>query len=157
MVMAYHRVHGVETRIARIFNTYGPRMRVEDGRAIPAFFSQALRGEDVTVFGDGSQTRSLCYISDLVDGVYRLMASAVEDPVNIGNPQEMTIRQLADRILALTGSRGQIGARPLPVDDPRARQPDITRARELLGWEPPGALEDGLPTTLAYFRQKLGL
>ncbi len=157
MVMAYHRVHGVETRIARIFNTYGPRMRVEDGRAIPAFFSQALRGEDVTVFGDGSQTRSLCYVSDLVDGVYRLMASAVEDPVNIGNPQEMTIRQLADRILALTGSRSQIVARPLPVDDPRVRQPDITRARELLGWEPRVALEDGLRTTLAYFRQKLGL
>jgi dTDP-glucose 4,6-dehydratase len=157
MVMAYHRVHGVETRIARIFNTYGPRMRVEDGRAIPAFFSQALRGEDVTVFGDGSQTRSLCYISDLVDGVYRLMASAVEDPVNIGNPQELTIRQLAERILALTGSRSRIVQRPLPVDDPRVRQPDITRARERLGWEPRVSLEEGLSTTLAYFRQKLGL
>jgi dTDP-glucose 4,6-dehydratase len=157
MVMAYHRVHGVETRIARIFNTYGPRMRVEDGRAIPAFFSQALRGEDVTVFGDGSQTRSLCYISDLVDGVYRLMASAVEDPVNIGNPQELTIRQLAERILALTGSRSRIVKRPLPVDDPRVRQPDITRARERLGWEPRVSLEEGLSTTLAYFRQKLGL
>jgi dTDP-glucose 4,6-dehydratase len=157
MVMAYHRVHGVETRIARIFNTYGPRMRVEDGRAIPAFFSQALRGEDVTVFGDGSQTRSLCYISDLVDGVYRLMASAVEDPVNIGNPQELTIRQLAERILALTGSRSRIVQRPLPVDDPRVRQPDITRARERLGWEPLVSLEEGLSTTLAYFRQKLGL
>jgi dTDP-glucose 4,6-dehydratase len=157
MVMAYHRVHGVETRIARIFNTYGPRMRVEDGRAIPAFFSQALRGEDVTVFGDGSQTRSLCYISDLVDGVYRLMASAAEDPVNIGNPQELTIRQLAERILALTGSRSRIVQRPLPVDDPRVRQPDITRARERLGWEPRVSLEEGLSTTLAYFRQKLGL
>jgi dTDP-glucose 4,6-dehydratase len=157
MVMAYHRVHGVETRIARIFNTYGPRMRVEDGRAIPAFFSQALRGEDVTVFGDGSQTRSLCYISDLVDGVYRLMGSAVEDPVNIGNPQELTIRQLAERILALTGSRSRIVPRPLPVDDPRVRQPDITRARERLGWEPRVSLEEGLRTTLAYFRQKLGL
>jgi len=157
MVMAYHRVHGVETRIARIFNTYGPRMRVEDGRAIPAFFSQALRGEDVTVFGDGSQTRSLCYISDLVDGVYRLMASAVEDPVNIGNPQELTIRQLAERILALTGSRSRIVQRPLPIDDPRVRQPDITRARERLSWEPRVSLEEGLSTTLAYFRQKLGL
>jgi dTDP-glucose 4,6-dehydratase len=157
MVMAYHRVHGVETRIARIFNTYGPRMRVEDGRAVPAFFSQALRGEDVTVFGDGSQTRSLCYISDLVDGVYRLMGSAVEDPVNIGNPQELTIRQLAERILALTGSRSRIVPRPLPVDDPRVRQPDITRARERLGWEPRVSLEEGLRTTLAYFRQKLGL
>jgi dTDP-glucose 4,6-dehydratase len=157
MVMAYHRVHGVETRIARIFNTYGPRMRVEDGRAIPAFFSQALRGEDVTVFGDGSQTRSLCYISDLVDGVYRLMASVVDEPVNLGNPQEMTIRQLAERILALTGSRSRIVGRPLPVDDPRVRQPDIARARERLGWEPRVALEEGLRNTLAYFRQKLGL
>jgi dTDP-glucose 4,6-dehydratase len=157
MVMAYHRVHGVETRIARIFNTYGPRMRVEDGRAVPAFFAQALRGEDITVFGDGSQTRSLCYISDLVDGVYRLMASAVEDPVNLGNPQEMTIRQLAERILALTGSRSRIVQRPLPVDDPRVRQPDITRARERLGWEPQVSLDEGLRTTLAYFRQKLGL
>jgi dTDP-glucose 4,6-dehydratase len=157
MVMAYHRVHGVETRIARIFNTYGPRMRVEDGRAIPAFFSQALRGEDVTVFGDGSQTRSLCYVSDLVDGVYRLMASAVDEPVNLGNPQEMTIRQLAERILALTGSRSRIVGRPLPVDDPRVRQPDIARARERLGWEPRVALEEGLRNTLAYFRQKLGL
>ncbi|HWW93483.1 MAG TPA: UDP-glucuronic acid decarboxylase family protein [Vicinamibacteria bacterium] len=157
MVMAYHRVHGVETRIARIFNTYGPRMRVEDGRAIPAFFSQALRGEDVTVFGDGSQTRSLCYVSDLVDGVYRLMVSAVDEPVNLGNPQEMTIRQLAERILALTGSRSRIVGRPLPVDDPRVRQPDIARARERLGWEPRVALEEGLRNTLAYFRQKLGL
>jgi dTDP-glucose 4,6-dehydratase len=157
MVMAYHRVHGVETRIARIFNTYGPRMRVQDGRAIPAFFSQALRGEDVTVFGDGSQTRSLCYISDLVDGVYRLMASAVEEPVNLGNPQEMTIRQLAERILALTGSESRIVPRPLPVDDPRVRQPDIARARERLGWEPRVSLEEGLRNTLAYFRQKLGL
>jgi dTDP-glucose 4,6-dehydratase len=157
MVMAYHRVHGVETRIARIFNTYGPRMRVEDGRAIPAFFSQALRGEDVTVFGDGSQTRSLCYVSDLVDGVYRLMASVVDEPVNLGNPQEMTIRQLAERILALTGSRSRIVGRPLPVDDPRVRQPDIARARERLGWEPRVALEEGLRNTLAYFRQKLGL
>jgi dTDP-glucose 4,6-dehydratase len=157
MVMAYHRVHGVETRIARIFNTYGPRMRVEDGRAIPAFLSQALRGEDVTVFGDGSQTRSLCFISDLVEGIHRLMNSAVVDPVNLGNPQEMTIRALAEKILALTGSRSRIVARPLPVDDPRFRQPDISRAREQLGWEPRVSLEEGLRPTLAYFRARLGL
>jgi dTDP-glucose 4,6-dehydratase len=157
MVMAYHRVHRVETRIARIFNTYGPRMRVEDGRAIPAFLSQALRGEDVTVFGDGSQTRSLCFISDLVDGIHRLMNSAVVDPVNLGNPQEMTIRALAERILAITGSRSRIVVRPLPVDDPRFRQPDISRARERLGWEPRVSLEEGLRPTLAYFRERLGL
>jgi dTDP-glucose 4,6-dehydratase len=157
ITMAYHRVHGVETRIVRIFNTYGPRMRVEDGRAIPAFLSQALRGEDVTVFGDGSQTRSLCYVSDLVDGIYRLMMSDVPDPVNIGNPRELTIRQLAERIVAMAGSRSRIVERPLPVDDPKVRQPDITRARTLLGWEPTVSLEDGLPRTLAYFRRKLGV
>ena len=157
IVMAYHRVHGVETRIARIFNTYGPRMRIEDGRAIPAFLSQALRGEDVTVFGDGSQTRSLCYITDLVDGIYRLMDSSEVDPVNIGNPQEMTIGELAAQIIALTGSRSRIVHRPLPVDDPRVRQPDITRARTLLGWEPRVPLHEGLPKTLEYFRRKLGL
>ena len=156
MTMAYHRVHGVETRIVRIFNTYGPRMRVEDGRAIPAFMSQALRGEDVTVFGDGSQTRSLCYISDLVDGIFRLMSSEVSDPVNIGNPNELTIRQLAERILALTGSRSRLVLRPLPVDDPKVRQPDITRARTLLGWEPKVDLDTGLARTLEYFRRKLG-
>src|SRR2546422_1058226 len=157
MVMAYHRVHGVETRIVRIFNTYGPRMRVEDGRAIPAFLSQALRHEDVTVFGDGSQTRSLCYVSDLVDGIFRLMSSSEVNPVNIGNPSEMTIRQLAERIIALTGSKSRIVERPLPVDDPRGRQPDITRARTILGWEPKVALDDGLAKTLAYFRVKLGI
>jgi dTDP-glucose 4,6-dehydratase len=156
MTMAYQRYHGVDTRIVRIFNTYGPRMRVEDGRAIPAFMSQALRGEDVTVFGDGSQTRSLCYISDMVEGIFRLMSSEVRDPVNIGNPEEMTIRDLAERIVALTGSRSRIAARPLPEDDPKVRQPDITRARTLLGWEPHVALEDGLRETLAYFRRKLG-
>src|SRR5687767_5852784 len=128
MTMAYHRVHGVRTRIVRIFNTYGERMRVEDGRAIPAFMSQALRGEDVTVFGDGSQTRRLCYVSDLVDGLYRLLMSEVSDPVNIGNPHELTIRQLADRIIALAGSKSRVVERPLPVDDPKIRQPDITRA-----------------------------
>jgi dTDP-glucose 4,6-dehydratase len=157
MVMAYHRFHGVETRIIRIFNTYGPRMRVEDGRAIPAFLSQSLRGEDVTVFGNGSQTRSLCYVSDLIDGIFRLMRSDESDPVNVGNPKEMTIRELAEKIVTLTGSRSRIVLRPLPVDDPKVRQPDITRARTLLGWEPKVPLEDGLPRTIAYFRAKLGL
>ena len=144
MTMAYHRVHGVETRIVRIFNTYGPRMRVSDGRAIPAFLSQALKDEDVTVFGDGSQTRSLCYVSDLVEGIFRLMMSDTPDPVNIGNPTEMTIRQLAETIIAITGSKSRIVERPLPVDDPKVRQPDITRARKLLGWEPKVPLRDGL-------------
>jgi dTDP-glucose 4,6-dehydratase len=157
MVMAYHRVHGVETRIARIFNTHGPRMRIEDGRAIPAFLSQALRGQDVTVFGDGTQTRSLCYVSDLVDGIFRLMSSTETDPVNLGNPHEITIGALAERIIALSGSRSRVVYRPLPVDDPRVRQPDITRARTLLGWEPKVSLEEGLARTLAYFRQKLGV
>jgi dTDP-glucose 4,6-dehydratase len=157
MTMAYHRFHRVETRIVRIFNTYGPRMRVEDGRAIPAFLSQALRHEDLTVFGDGSQTRSLCYVSDLVDGILRLMASNEADPVNIGNPFEMTIKQLAEKIITFTGSRSRIAYHPLPVDDPRVRQPDITRARTLLGWEPKIALDEGLTRTLDYFKLKLGL
>jgi dTDP-glucose 4,6-dehydratase len=157
ITMAYHRAHGVDTRIVRIFNTYGPRMRVHDGRAIPAFLSQALRGEDVTVFGDGSQTRSLCFVSDLVDGIYRLMSSDVSDPVNLGNPRELTIRDLAERIVALTGSPSRIVQQPLPVDDPKVRQPDIKRARTLLGWEPRVSLEEGLPRTLEYFRRKLGL
>ena len=157
MTMAYHRVHGVQTRIIRIFNTFGPRMRLEDGRAIPAFFTQALRGEDVTVFGDGSQTRSLCYVSDLVDGIFRLVSSDVADPVNIGNPHELTIRTLAEKVIALTGSRSRIVTRPLPVDDPKIRQPDITRARTLLGWEPRVGLDEGLPRTLEYFKKKLGL
>src|SRR5262249_15794506 len=157
MVMAYHRVHGVRTRIVRIFNTYGPRMRLEDGRAIPAFMGQALRGEDLTVFGDGKETRSLCYVSDLVEGILRLMDSDTSDPVNIGNPHELTIRELAERIIALTGSKSRIVEKPLPVDDPRVRQPDITRARTLLGWEPKVPLEDGLVRTLAYFREKLGI
>jgi dTDP-glucose 4,6-dehydratase len=157
MTMAYHRFHRVQTRIVRIFNTYGPKMRVEDGRAIPAFLSQALRNEDVTVFGDGSQTRSLCYVSDLVDGLFRLIQSEEADPVNVGNPNELTIRQLAERIIALTGSRSRIVSRPLPVDDPKVRQPDITRARRILGWEPKIALDDGLRRTIEYFRLKLGL
>jgi dTDP-glucose 4,6-dehydratase len=157
LTMAYHRVHGVKTRIVRIFNTFGPRMRVEDGRAIPAFMSQALRNEDVTVFGNGSQTRSLCYVSDLVEGIFRLMASEVSDPVNIGNPHEMTIRQLAEQIIALTGSRSRIVEKPLPVDDPKVRQPDITRARALLDWEPQVPLAEGLARTLEYFKHKLGV
>jgi len=157
ITMAYHRVHAVQTRIVRIFNTYGPRMRVQNGRDIPAFLGQALRGEDVTVFGDGSQTRSLCYVSDLVDGIYRLMMSDAPDPVNLGNPHELTIRALAERIVALAGSKSRIVERPLPVDDPKVRQPDITRARTLLGWEPKVSLDEGLPRTLAYFRSKLGV
>jgi len=157
MVMAYHRFHGVETRIVRIFNTYGPRMRVNDGRAIPAFMSQALRGQDVTVFGDGSQTRSLCFVSDLVDGIVRLMLSDTVDPVNMGNPEEMSIRALAEKIIGLTGSSSRIVEKPLPVDDPKVRQPDITRARTLLDWEPRVSLDAGLAPTLDYFRRKLGL
>src|SRR6185295_1531198 len=157
LTMAYHRFHGVETRIVRIFNTYGPRMRVKDGRAIPAFLSQALKDEDVTVFGDGSQTRSLCYVSDLVEGIFRLMMSSTPDPVNIGNPTEMTIRQLAETIISITGSKSRIVERPLPEDDPKVRQPDITRARKLLDWEPKVNLRDGLETTIAYFRKKLGI
>ena len=155
MTIAYHRFHGVETRIVRIFNTYGPRMRVNDGRAIPAFMSQALRGEDVTVFGNGSQTRSLCFVSDLVDGLYRLLTSQITDPVNIGNPNELTIRQLAERIIEMAGSKSRIIERPLPVDDPKVRQPDISKAKSLLGWEPKVSLEDGLAKTLAYFKNKL--
>jgi dTDP-glucose 4,6-dehydratase len=157
MTMAYHRVHGVDTRIVRIFNTYGPRMRLQDGRAIPAFITQAVRNEDVTVFGDGSQTRSLCYISDLVDGLWRLLRSDETDPVNVGNPAEMTIRQLAERIIALTGSRSRIVEHPLPVDDPKVRQPDIARAQTLLSWEPRVPLDDGLARTIADFRRRLGL
>jgi dTDP-glucose 4,6-dehydratase len=157
ITMAYHRAHGIPTRIVRIFNTYGPRMRLNDGRAIPAFLSQALRGEDVTVFGDGSQTRSLCYVSDLVEGIYRLMMSDYAEPVNIGNPAELTMRQLAETIVSLTGSASRIVERPLPVDDPKRRQPDITRARTLLGWEPTVSLAEGLPRTIDYFRAKLGV
>jgi dTDP-glucose 4,6-dehydratase len=157
MTVAYHRFHGIDTKIVRIFNTYGPRMRVNDGRAVPAFISQALRNEDVTVFGDGTQTRSFTYISDLVDGIIRLMLSDVNDPVNIGNPREMTIEAIARTIIRMTGSTSRIVYRPLPTDDPRVRQPDITRARTLLGWEPKVPLEEGLVETIAYFRKKLGL
>ena len=157
MTMAYHRFHSVETRIVRIFNTYGERMRLEDGRAIPAFMCQALRGEDVTVFGDGSQTRSVCYVSDLIDGIYRLMMSSEVMPVNIGNPDEVTMRQLAEEIISLTGSKSRIVSKPLPQDDPKVRQPDITKAREILGWEPKVGREEGLKKTMLYFKKKLGL
>lgn len=155
ITMAYHRYHGVETRIIRIFNTYGPRMRVQDGRAIPAFMGQALRGEDVTVFGDGSQTRSVCYVDDLVEGIYRLLLSDISDPVNIGNPDEITMKELAEEIIALTGSASQIIHTELPQDDPKVRQPDISIAREVLGWEPHVQRREGLQRTLAYFRSAL--
>jgi len=155
MTMAYHRYHGLDTKIVRIFNTYGPRMRLHDGRAVPAFMSQALRGEDVTIFGSGKQTRSFCYVSDLVEGIVRLMESKENDPVNIGNPHEMTIEAIARTIIRMTGSKSQIVFRPLPEDDPKVRQPDITRARTILGWEPKVSLEEGLTKTLEYFRGKV--
>jgi dTDP-glucose 4,6-dehydratase len=155
MTTAYLRYHGVDAKIVRIFNTYGPRMRLRDGRAVPAFMSQALTGEDVTIFGTGQQTRSFCYVTDLVDGIIRLMNSNVNDPVNIGNPQEMTIEQIARMIIKLTGSKSNLVYRPLPEDDPKVRQPDITRARTLLGWEPKVGLEEGLTRTLDYFRTKV--
>jgi dTDP-glucose 4,6-dehydratase len=155
MTTAYHRYHGLDAKIVRIFNTYGPRMRLRDGRAVPAFMSQALTGEDVTIFGSGQQTRSFCYVSDLVDGIIRLMESNVNDPVNIGNPQEMTIEAIARMIIKLTGSKSRLVYRPLPEDDPKVRQPDITRARTLLGWEPKVGLEEGLTRTLEYFRTKV--
>jgi dTDP-glucose 4,6-dehydratase len=155
MTMAYHRYHGLDTKIVRIFNTYGPRMRLHDGRAVPAFMSQALRGEDVTIFGSGKQTRSFCYVSDLVDGIVRLMESKENDPVNIGNPHEMTIEAIARTIIRMTGSKSEIVYRPLPEDDPKVRQPDITRARTILGWEPKVSLEEGLTRTLEYFRGKV--
>jgi dTDP-glucose 4,6-dehydratase len=155
MTVAYRRFHGVNTKIVRIFNTYGPRMRVNDGRSVPAFMSQALRNEDVTVFGDGTQTRSFCYVSDLVDGILRLMEAPVNDPVNIGNPQELTIEQIARLIIRMTGSTSKIVYKPLPEDDPKVRKPDITRARTLLGWEPKVSLEEGLSKTIEYFRTKI--
>jgi len=155
ITMAYHRYHHVDTKIVRIFNTYGPRMRLRDGRVVPAFIGQALTGEPLTIFGDGSQTRSFCYVSDLIDGIYRLMLSDFHEPVNIGNPREMTIRQFAEEILRITGSHSTIETRPLPVDDPKVRQPDITRARKLLGWEPKVPFEQGIVTTIEYFRDKV--
>jgi dTDP-glucose 4,6-dehydratase len=156
MTMAYHRYHGLDTRIVRIFNTFGPRMRMADGRAIPNFIRQALLGEPITVYGDGSQTRSFTYVADLVDGIWRLMESGVHDPVNLGNPQEMTLLELAKRIIRLTRSGSPVVFQPLPVDDPKIRQPDITRARTLLGWEPRVDVDEGLRRTIDWFRTALG-
>jgi dTDP-glucose 4,6-dehydratase len=155
MTVAYHRFHGVDTKIVRIFNTYGPRMRLNDGRAVPAFASQALRNEDVTVFGDGTQTRSFTYITDLVEGIIALMLSAEHGPINIGNPHEMTIAEIASTIIRMTGSKSRIIFKPLPTDDPKQRRPDITLARTLLKWEPKVPLEEGLVKTLEYFRSKI--
>ena len=152
LTMAFHRQHGLRTNIARIFNTYGPRMKLDDGRAVPSFLDQALRGEPLTVFGDGSQTRSFCYVSDLVDGLCRLMLSDERYPVNLGNPVEMTILEFAERIRRVTGSRSEIVRRPLPEDDPKQRRPDITKARTVLGWTPRVSLDEGLPPTVDYFR-----
>jgi dTDP-glucose 4,6-dehydratase len=155
MVMAYHRVHGLDTRIVRIFNTYGPRMRPRDGRVVPAFIQQSLLGEPLTVFGDGSQTRSFCYVDDLIEGFWRLLNSGEHQPVNIGNPRELTILQFAETIRGLVGSSSPIEFQKLPTDDPKTRQPDITRARKLLGWEPRVPLEEGLARTIDYFRSLL--
>ncbi len=156
MTTAYHRHHGLQTRIVRIFNTYGPRMRLDDGRAVPNFIAQALRGEDLTIYGDGEQTRSFCYISDLVEGIIRLMRADTAEPVNIGNPNEMSIVQVARRIIEATGSRSRIVHEPLPADDPKVRRPDIARARKLLGWEPQVSLETGLRATIDDVRRRLG-
>ncbi len=155
MTMAYHRYHGVDTRIVRIFNTYGPRMRLDDGRALPAFVGQALRGEDITVFGDGSQTRSFCFVSDLVDGIYKLLLSNENDPVNIGNPVEITIKQFAEEVIRLMNTKSKITYKPLPEDDPKVRQPDITKAKKLLGWSPKVDREEGLKITIEYFKNTL--
>jgi dTDP-glucose 4,6-dehydratase len=154
ITVAYYRYHGLDTKIVRIFNTYGPRMRINDGRAVPTFIAQALRGEDITIFGTGSQTRSFCYISDLVRGIIALMQSSVNDPVNIGNPHEMTIEDIAKTIVRMVGSSSRIVHRPLPTDDPKVRQPDITRARTLLDWEPRVTLDEGLTSTIDYFRSR---
>ncbi len=151
MTMAYHRFHGLNTKIVRIFNTYGPRMRLRDGRVVPAFIGQALSGEPLTVFGDGSQTRSFCFVSDLIDGIFRLSRSNFHEPVNIGNPREMTIKQFGEQILRITGSSSQLDYRPLPVDDPKVRQPDISRARQVLGWEPKVEFEEGIRKTIDFF------
>lgn len=152
ITMAYHTFHGVDTRIVRIFNTYGPRMRLNDGRALPAFIGQALRGEDITVFGNGSQTRSFCFVSDLVEGIYRLLLSDYKMPVNIGNPNEISLKDFAEEVLKLTGNKVKIIYKPLPVDDPKQRQPDITKAKELLGWEPKISRAEGLEKTYNYFK-----
>jgi dTDP-glucose 4,6-dehydratase len=152
LTMAYHTYHGVDTKIVRIFNTYGPRMRLNDGRVLPAFIGQALRGEDLTVFGDGSQTRSFCYVDDLVEGIYRLLLSDYHQPVNIGNPDEITISEFAEEIIKLTGTRQKVIYQDLPVDDPKQRQPDISRAKEILGWEPKISRGEGLKITYDYFK-----
>jgi dTDP-glucose 4,6-dehydratase len=156
MTMAYHRYHGVDTRIVRIFNTYGPRMRAQDGRVVSNFVVQALKGEPLTLYGDGSQTRSFCYVSDLIEGIYRLFASDRVEPTNIGNPDEFTVRQLAELVLQLTGSKSPLVTRPLPTDDPKVRRPDIAVARQVLKWEPRIALEEGLERAIAYFRTRIG-
>ena len=156
LTMAYHRYHGVNTKIVRIFNTYGPRMRPKDGRAIPTFVPQALKNEPITIFGDGSQTRSFCYVDDLVEGIYRLLMSDINDPINIGNPYEMTIKEMAEMVLKVTGSKSKLIYKPLPIDDPKVRQPNISRAKKYLGWEPKIGLEEGLNKTVQWFKtQKL--
>ena len=155
ITMAYHRYHGMNTHIVRIFNTYGPRMRLDDGRVVPAFIGQALTGQPLTIFGDGSQTRSFCFVSDLIDGIFRLMMSDFHEPVNIGNPREMTIRQFAEEILRITGAACQIEHKPLPVDDPKVRQPDITRAKTILGWEPKVDFDKGIHETIEFFRGRV--
>ena len=155
MTMAYHRVHGIDTRIARIHNTYGPKMRLNDGRAVPNFVYQALTGRPLTVYGDGSQTRSFCYVSDMIEGLWRLLNSRVVEPINLGNPKEMTILELAKKVRDLVGNHVEIVFKPLPVDDPKVRRPDITKAKTLLGWEPNVGLEDGLRETIAYFRGRI--
>ena len=157
LTMAYHRSHGVATRIVRIFNTYGPRMRLGDGRVVPNFITQALRGEALTVYGDGSQTRSFCFVDDLVEGIVRLLRSECAQPVNLGNPYELSVREFAETIIRLTGSSSPIAFEPLPVDDPKVRQPDVSTARRLLDWEPRVSLQDGLSKTIAYFQEKLGV
>ncbi len=157
LTMAYHRSHGVATRIVRIFNTYGPRMRLGDGRVVPNFITQALRGEALTVYGDGSQTRSFCFVDDLIEGIVRLLRSDCAQPVNLGNPHELSVREFAETIIRLTGSSSSIAFEPLPVDDPKVRQPDVGFARQLLDWEPRVSLEDGLSKTIAYFQEKLGV
>ena len=154
MVMAYHRYHGMNTKIVRIFNTYGPRMRAHDGRVVPAFICQALKDEDLTVFGDGSQTRSFCFVHDLIDGIYRLSQSGINDPVNIGNPTEMTIVEFAKKVIQLIGAKSKLTMRPLPVNDPQVRQPDITKAKRELGWEPKVSLDEGLAKTIEYFKKE---
>ena len=155
ITMAYHRYHGVNTHIVRIFNTYGPRMRLRDGRVVPAFIGQALTGQPMTVFGDGHQTRSFCYVSDLIDGIFRLSQSDFHEPVNIGNPREMTIKEFGEHIQRITGTKSQLEYKPLPVDDPKVRQPDITRAKNLLGWEPKVDFEEGIRLTIDYFRTQV--